>query len=423
MELDPMSDFNRRFILKSMAGALTYAIAETPAGRCSANGLQNDRSLPIPADSARELLKSFVFTTQEVDQLLLGTNHNYISRRYDPLLGYVFTNCRFAHGVDHSICSYNYELVVDGIGPRRMIQFAGAKCRVSTYGDSFTHGDQVNDGETWQEQLAGHLGEPIRNYGVGNYSVYQAYLRMMREERRNPADYVVFTIYDDDHRRSLQPLMPGWGVRPYLRSDATTRQFTEHENPCPTPTSLSHLTELDWLHNSFKELVLEDIEKYSDSQQSPSEMKSLFDQFYYGLTPKTGANSPALIRDALYGTERLVDKIENDEALAGRTKVYVLAYGTVRMREILVEGRRFDKPFLDFLRLRGLPVVDLAELHAEDFRQFHGGMDKYLNRYFVDGSGHYNPFGNAFMAFAIKNQLVRLMKPKPPAYEPAGVSG
>ena len=29
----------------------------------------------------------------------------------------------------------------------------------------------MNDGETWQEYLAAHLREPIRNYGVGGYSV------------------------------------------------------------------------------------------------------------------------------------------------------------------------------------------------------------------------------------------------------------
>ena len=33
---------------------------------------------------------------------------------------------------------------------------------------------QVSDGETWQEYLAAHLDEPIRNFGMGGYGVYQA---------------------------------------------------------------------------------------------------------------------------------------------------------------------------------------------------------------------------------------------------------
>ena len=53
-------------------------------------------------------------------------------------------------------------------------------CRMNTYGDSFTQCHQVSDGETWQEYLAAHLGEPVRNFGVGGYGVYQAYRRMLR---------------------------------------------------------------------------------------------------------------------------------------------------------------------------------------------------------------------------------------------------
>jgi hypothetical protein len=46
---------------------------------------------------------------------------------------------------------------------------------------------QVSDNETWQEYLAGHLGEPIRNFGMGGFGVYQAYRRMIREEQTEHA--------------------------------------------------------------------------------------------------------------------------------------------------------------------------------------------------------------------------------------------
>jgi hypothetical protein len=79
--------------------------------------------------------------------------------------------------------------------------------------NSFTSCEQVSDGETWQEILAAHLGEPIRNFGTGAYSVYLAYLRMQREEKRWPAKYIIFNIYDDDHYRNLLPWQrPRFGV-------------------------------------------------------------------------------------------------------------------------------------------------------------------------------------------------------------------
>jgi hypothetical protein len=50
--------------------------------------------------------------------------------------------------------------------------YADKKCRINTYGDSFTQCHQVSDGETWQEYLAAHLGEPVRNFGMGGYGAY-----------------------------------------------------------------------------------------------------------------------------------------------------------------------------------------------------------------------------------------------------------
>ena len=68
-------------------------------------------------------------------------------------------------------------------GERRMLNYADQPCRINTYGNSFTQCQQVSDGETWQEYLAAHMGEPIRNFGIGGYGVYQAYRRMLREEK------------------------------------------------------------------------------------------------------------------------------------------------------------------------------------------------------------------------------------------------
>ena len=148
----------------------------------------------------REYLASLVYTPQEVDDWLAG--RSYSVSRYDSELGYVHSGGWRKDGMDGSICTYSY----DENSARSQIAFAGEPCGINTYGDSFTHCDQVNGGETWQERLAAHLGEPIRNFGVGGYSVYQAYLRMRREEARVPAEYIIFNIWDYDHFRSLN----GW---------------------------------------------------------------------------------------------------------------------------------------------------------------------------------------------------------------------
>ena len=56
------------------------------------------------------------------------------------------------------------------------------------------------------------------------------------------------------------------------------------------------------------------------------------------------------------------------------------------------------------------------EAHAADYAQFSISVEDYLKRYWI---GHYNPLGNHFTAFALKNKLVEMLDPKPAPYLPA----
>lgn len=110
----------------------------------------------------------------------------------DPELGYVLGNYLSQNGIDNSATIST----VQANGARTCCKYAGKKCEIKTYGDSFTQCHPVSDGETWQEYLAGHLGEPIRNFGVGGYGVYQAYLdlatgRFVEKENQLPTRQAV----------------------------------------------------------------------------------------------------------------------------------------------------------------------------------------------------------------------------------------
>ena len=73
---------------------------------------------------------------------------------------------------------------------RYHIDMDGARCRPGhehfpvyavCYGDSFTFCRQVNDNETWEYFLSEKLRAGVLNFGVGNYGLDQALLRMERE--------------------------------------------------------------------------------------------------------------------------------------------------------------------------------------------------------------------------------------------------
>ena len=190
--------------------------------------------------------------------------------RFDPKLGYVLGNYLPADGLDRSATLST----VQANGARTAFMYVGKKCRINTYGDSFTQCHQVSDGETWQEYLAAHLGEPVRNFGMGGYGVYQAYRRLVREEKTDhAADYLIFYIWGDDHIRSLlrcrhaiiYPVWDDQGGRmfhnnfwPNLEMDLETGRFVERENLLPTADSLRHMTEPQWMVDHLKDdLALE----------------------------------------------------------------------------------------------------------------------------------------------------------------------
>jgi hypothetical protein len=212
------------------------------------------------ADPARpvtfvEYLQESAVSTELIDRFLQGPSW----AQFDPELGYILGNYLPADGIDHSATIST----VQPNGARTSRVYVDRKCRINTYGDSFTQCHQVSDAETWQEYLAGHLGEPIRNFGMGGYGVYQAYRRMIREEATDHgAEYLIFYIWGDDHVRSLlrcrhANIFRQWdhqGGRmfhnnfwPNLDLNLQTGAWIEHDNLLPTQESLYHMTDPQWM--------------------------------------------------------------------------------------------------------------------------------------------------------------------------------
>lgn len=96
-----------------------------------------------------------VMSAERLDAFLQAPPNNSWSK-FDHELGYVPKESIQRDGIDGSHVVYRY----GPGGERKMINYADRPCRMNTYGDSFTHCDHVSDGETWQEHLAAHLGEP-----------------------------------------------------------------------------------------------------------------------------------------------------------------------------------------------------------------------------------------------------------------------
>lgn len=395
--------FDRRTWMTGMIGAgLAAAGSLDSLSVYSADAERNDR----PTETEiREFLRKLLLSRKDVD-LWLG-RMDFPFCKYDADLGYLHVDRDFQEGLDGAICRYRY----DKLDARQTIAYADKPCRINTYGDSFTSCEQVSDGETWQEALAAHLGEPIRNYGIGGYSVYQAYLRMQREEQRSPAEYIIFNIYDDDHARNVH----GWqrfkfGVNrkspnptvPHVTVDLASGTIGEKLNPCPTRESIYDLCDLERTYALFQEDFYLHNRLLKAAKKAKGESVAASDY-----------EDKRLMKQGIVASMRIVDLVNDYAKKNGKQILFVLSYGAYTLKLFLEKGFRFDQELVDYFHQIKLPYVDLMQAHVEDAARYKGTVEEGLKRYFI---GHYNPLGNHFCAFAIKDALVKMLDPKPAAY-------
>ncbi|MEI2724590.1 MAG: hypothetical protein V9H26_13940 [Verrucomicrobiota bacterium] len=373
--------------------------------------------------TARDYLKSILYTKDEVKQWLAGKAFPFA--KYNSEFGWLLRNARFQDGMDGSTSVYTYGLLDERI----TIHYKDQPCRINTYGNSYTQCHQVSDGETWQEVLAAHLQEPVRNFGVGGWSVYQAYRRMLKEEQRAPAEYIVFNIYDDDHFRSLD----SWrNIRvpkherfieptlPHVVVNVKDGRFEERPNVCPNPESVYHLCDLDWVAEAFKDdFSLKIMLAHLNAKTKNPELayaEALKLATTHGIVTRIdtaeGLSKTAdqlHHQSAYFASQRIVEKIEAFAKAQNKKVLFVLSYPPKSVTRFVTEGVRADQPFVDFLKQRGSPVVDLMQAHMDDFALIKGDLKAYLAKYWV---GHYNPRGNFFCAYAMMQQTGRNVEPQ-----------
>lgn len=132
--------------------------------------------LVVPADAAPDIPEQ------------VALRHG--SRSFDADLGW----CRVPgeHAVEHT-ANGDTSYTVDPQGRRLNPGFDGP-AEVAAFGDSFVFCRLVDDHETWPHRLSVALGTNVANYGVGNYGLDQALLRLEREIDTLEARVVVMGV-------------------------------------------------------------------------------------------------------------------------------------------------------------------------------------------------------------------------------------
>ncbi|MCE9591153.1 MAG: hypothetical protein K8S99_11590 [Planctomycetes bacterium] len=321
--------------------------------------------------------------------------------------------------------------------------YADRPCRINTYGNSFTQCHQVSDGETWQEYLAGHLGEPVRNFGMGGYGVYQSYRRMVRTERsRDGGKYVLLYIWGDDHFRSVMrcrhaAIYPWWDHRgglmfhnnfwANLEMDLGSRRLVEKENLLPTPESLYKMTDADFMADALRDdlmLQLCTVEHVDPASLDVERLGALAE--ILRVPPIDTSTADALKTSAhrlktAYGfaaTKHIIDLAMRFCRENGRELMILLLCPTATWN-LLWNEPRYEQEIADYLVEKKQRHFDMNPVHLADYKCFRLSPEEYMKRYFI---GHYGPAGNHFFAYALKNRLVEWLDPKPVTYRDDGSS-
>ena len=388
-------------------------------------------SAPGDKRSYTAYLRKSAVPRKELDIFL--NEHSWA--QFDPEVGYILGNYMPHDGMDSS-----YTLSTVMKDRKRTSQvYAGMPCRINTYGNSFTQCHQVSDAETWQEYLAGHLGEPIRNYGMGGFGVYQAYCRMLREEQSgNQAEYVILYMWGDDYVRSLFRCRYATYYRRWdnqggtmfhgnfwsnIEMDPAAGILVEEENRVRTREDLYLMSDPEFMVENLKDDLMVQLHLLSrDMVNTDLDVKGLNRLASILTVPEVDFADV----DRMKSTANILKNRYSFEAtkyILNRTSVFckkrgknllVIHFDPYGVFVPLVNGEeRYDQDVINYIRELNLNYFDMNEVHREDYKNFSIPLEEYMKRYFI---GHYKPAGNHFFAYSLKDTIVNWLDPKPITY-------
>lgn len=124
--------------------------------------------------------------------------------------------------------------------------------------------------------------------------------------------------------------------------------------------------------------------------------------------------SGLLDRYSLRATRFILEKVRQFARQSGKKLLVVLFDPGRAMNEMRQSGVRYDQEIVDYLVKEKIDYFDMNEVHLRDFQQYRIPFEDYRKLYFI---GHYNPQGNHFFAYSIKNKIVDWLDPKPGTYQ------
>jgi hypothetical protein len=275
-----------------------------------------------------------------------------------------------------------WTIVPNGVAPGASANAAGFRAnheygrvpadgvfRISAYGDSFTHCDEVDNFGTWEYQLEQKVdGVEVLNFGVAGYAPDQALLRYRRYRDHYKSDVVLIGVLPENINRVVNIFRPFY--QPHTNVPLTKPRFVMTDSG------------LRLIENPIKTR-----EEYRKLLESPEQFWSPFarsDFWYRHRIASSPLGSLATIKIAQKVADQHREQLYEDPeairllfAILWQFHQEVEADGARPVIVIFTErsglsyfqnGRRRHQPLLDLLDRHRLEYVDLLEAFRQSWR-------------------------------------------------------
>lgn len=303
----------------------------------------------------------FYFTSRHVDLFRDDADkyiptrddaEKFITSRFDPVLGWD----------NHDIARNLKE---------------GKSYLATSFGDSFTYGDEVANHETWQAVFENLTGLAVLNMGVGGYGVDQAVLKFEKYAAENPAMFCILGVNSEMYRRVLsyqsRYYFKSWlyAFKPILIQN--NQQFELQYPPCKSSECLVELLRAP--SQELRELLETHDYWYQEEQNKPvrgfpytiSFLKTV-PQFLRRLKENRGlSDAYFMTENSVYLTRYLIKRFDRGcQQLDAKPLVLVLN-GPHQLSLIRKSGKRWDQWLIEFLEENDIPFVDTTEIILEKY--------------------------------------------------------
>ena len=299
--------------------------------------------------------------------------------------------------------------------------------RISTFGDSYTHCDDVKNEDTWQAQMEmANDGVEVLNFGVPAYGLDQALLRYWKEGVQYNSHIVLIGFMSENINRTVNVFRPFYIPSPFWpfskpRFIVKDNKLLLLRNPMYEPAKYYGLLE-------NPDVVLPALGANDFHFNFPTRYKQGPFDFLPSIRLAKMAGhecmqfrrkNSAIIRDGYYNRESEAYKVttklfdEFIELVAGNESLPVIIlfpsqYDVAQYRK---NKKKVYAPLLEYFENRGyryldvIPVLDAygTDLETEDLISTLFLQDLSLHRSF-----HYSPLGNKIIAKYILDYLQKV---------------